>query len=215
MAPSLRNKLLLAGIILAGLALLSIQLPSLTPWFVGWLLAGTGLSFAYKRRQPGLIALSFAAVLALLALGLYPRWQTSVATVSSATSLTQAVWLTEHLKAHTKATGGQVPGVDHAIWQSLEARLDAGVTVETVALPHRAALVTAAESLSTDPEKANQLTVFLAEDRFFVIVPRDAAGVPAAFSEDLSNLKQGNHSPGEVRAVDVNIQGNQGAEAGY
>lgn len=215
MTPSLRNKLLLAGIILAGLALLSLQLPSLTPWFIGWLLAGTGLSFAYKRRQPALIAASFAAVLGLLGLGLYPSWQASVATVSSATALTQAVWLTEQLKTTINASGGQVPETGDPVWQDLQARLDSSVTLETVVLPHRAALVTAAEGLSTDPGKANHLTVFIAEDRFFAIVPRDAAGVPSAFADDLSNLKQGNHSQGEVRAVDVNIQGNQGGETGY
>lgn len=70
-----RNQILLAGPILLGLALLSTQTPSLTPWFIGWLLTGIVISFAYKRREPRLIALSIVAILVLAGIGVYPRWR--------------------------------------------------------------------------------------------------------------------------------------------
>jgi hypothetical protein len=88
-----------------------------------------------------------------------------------------------------------------------------GGSLEVVALPHRAGLVTAAQTLTTDAARAGDLTVFVAENRFFVIVARDEHGAPLPFSPEFSNLKTSKHGAGEARAVDQGIPGNMPGES--
>lgn len=209
-----RSQLILAGIILGGLALLSVQTPSLTPWFVGWLLAGVALSLAYKRREPRLIGASVLAVVVLAAVGVYPRWRGAMQQVSLTSSYGVARALADRLA--TLGADGPLPPVQAKAWQDAAHDLQnpyhkspiAG-HLEVVALPHRAGLVTAGQTLAADPAKAGDLTVFVAEGRFFVVVARDDRGTPLPFSEEFSNLKNSHQRAGEARAVDQAVPGNQ------
>jgi hypothetical protein len=217
MSSKRRNQLILAGAILAGLALLSLQTPSLTPWFVGWLLAGVALSFAYKRREPRLIAAAVLAIIVLAGVGVYPRWRGAMQQVNVTSAYGVARILAERLAVLGAA--GPLPQAQAPAWQDAAKDLKnpyrhtpVGGSLEVVALPHRAGLVTAAQTLATDPARAGDLTVFVAENRFFVIVPRDEKGVPMPFSPEFSNLKTSQQGAGEARAVDQGIPGNMPGE---
>ncbi|MBC7544940.1 MAG: hypothetical protein H7338_19625 [Candidatus Sericytochromatia bacterium] len=211
-----RNQILLAGFILALLALLSFQMPALTPWFVVWLLAGFAISAAYKRREARLIGFAVVALVILAGIGLYPIWQGAMRQVTVTSSFGIARSLTDRLIKLAHGRGGRLPDGQDPAWQSLTAGLknpyrQTPITghVAVVSLPHRAALPTAVETLRPDPAKAGDLTVFLAESKFFIIVPRDEHGVPLPFSDEFSNLKTSKQGTGEARAVDQGIPGNQ------
>jgi hypothetical protein len=208
-----RSQLILAGVILGGLALLSLQTPSLTPWFIGWLLAGVALSFAYKRREPLLIGGSILIILILAAVGVYPRWQGKMQQVT----VTSAYGVARELSDRLVKLGadGKLPAANAPAWQEAAADLQnpyrhrpVSESLQIVTLPHRAGLITAGEALTSDPAKAGDLTVFVAENRFFVVVPRDEKGAPLPFSEEFSNLKNSKLGAGEARAVDQGIPGN-------
>jgi hypothetical protein len=212
-----RSQLILAGLILGGLALLSIKTPSLTPWFIGWLLAGVALSFAYKRREPRLIGASVLAILILAAVGVYPRWRGAMQHVS----VTSAYGVARELSDRLVRIGasGKLPPATSPAWREAAQGLQnpyrhtpIADTLQVTPLPHRAGLITAGQTLPADPAKAGDLTVFVAEDRFFVVVPRDEKGAPLPFSEEFSNLKNSKQGTGETRAVDQNLPGNQPQE---
>jgi type II secretory pathway pseudopilin PulG len=214
MMSNRRSQLILAGIILGGLALLSLQTPSLTPWFVGWLLAGIALSFAYKRREARLIGASVLVIIVLAAVGVYPRWRGAMQQVTLTSSYGVARELSNRLSR--LSAEGPLPAPTAQAWQDTAKDLQnpyrrtpiAG-QLEVVALPHRAGLITAGQTLPADTAKAGDLTVFVAENRFFVVVPRDDKGAPLPFSEEFSNLKTSKTGAGEARAVDKSIPGNQ------
>ena len=214
-----RSQLLLAGLILAGLALLSIQTPALTPWFVGWLLVAVVIGYAYKRREPRLVLVSLVALLVMSGLGLYPKWQRALQQVAVTSGYGDARTLAGRLTPYVQAHGHVPPPGDPA-WQELTAGLSNPyrhspefAALQVVPLPHRAGLVTAAQMLPPLPARAGDLTVFVAEDRFFAVGARDDHGAALPFSAEFSNLQGANSGTGDVRAVDQGAPGNRPGNA--